>query len=112
MVAGQLYMVYEAGRLPRLAGGRGALSGLARTRWTTCWWTAWMSYATSRKSSNTGAPGSTAGSVCREAVVDELAEMLGRDPMDLASRTPSRKATACPTASRIACLAVVKWKKR
>ncbi len=83
MVAGQLYMVYEAGAYPGSPVGGGALSGFGPYKMDHMLVDGLDVVCNKQKVQAYRAPGQPQVAFAVEAVVDELAEMLGRDPMDL-----------------------------
>ncbi len=83
MLAGQLYMVYEAGAFPGSPVGGGALTGFGPYKMPHYLVDGYDVVCNKQKVQAYRAPGQPQVAFAVEAVVDELAEMLGRDPMDL-----------------------------
>ena len=83
MVAGQLYMVYEAGAYPGSPVGGGALTGFGPYKIDHMLVDGYDVVCNKQKVQAYRAPGQPQVAFAVEAVVDELAEMLGRDPMEL-----------------------------
>ena len=83
MVAGQLYMVYEAGAFPGSPVGGGALTGFGPYKMAHYLVDGYDVVCNKQKVQAYRAPGQPQVAFAVEAVVDELAEMLGRDPMEL-----------------------------
>ena len=83
MVAGQLYMVYEAGAFPGSPVGGGALTGFGPYKMPHYLVDGYDVVCNKQKVQAYRAPGQPQVAFAVEAVVDELAEMLGRDPMAL-----------------------------
>ncbi len=83
MVAGQLYMVYEAGAYPGSPVGGGALTGFGPYKMDHMLVDGYDVVCNKQKVQAYRAPGQPQVAFAVEAVVDELAEMLGRDPMEL-----------------------------
>ena len=83
MVAGQLYMVYEAGAFPGSPVGGGALTGFGPYKMPHYLVDGYDVVCNKQKVQAYRAPGQPQVAFAVEAVVDELAEMLGRDPMEL-----------------------------
>ena len=83
MLAGQLYMVYEAGAFPGSPVGGGALTGFGPYKMPHYLVDGYDVVCNKQKVQAYRAPGQPQVAFAVEAVVDELAEMLGRDPMEL-----------------------------
>ena len=83
MVAGQLYMVYEAGAFPGSPVGGGALTGFGPYKMAHYLVDGYDVVCNKQKVQAYRAPGQPQVAFAVEAVVDELAEMLDRDPMEL-----------------------------
>ncbi len=81
MVAGQLYMVYEAGAFPGSPVGGGALTGFGPYKMDHMLVDGLDVVCNKQKVQAYRAPGQPQVAFAVEAVVDELAEMLGKDPM-------------------------------
>ena len=82
MVAGQLYMVYEAGAYPGSPVGGGALTGFGPYKMEHMLVDGLDVVCNKQKVQAYRAPGQPQAAFAVEAVVDELAEMLGKDPME------------------------------
>ena len=82
MVAGQLYMVYEAGAYPGSPVGGGALTGFGPYKMDHMLVDGLDVVCNKQKVQAYRAPGQPQAAFAVEAVVDELAEMLGKDPME------------------------------
>ena len=83
MVAGQLYMVYEAGAYPGSPVGGGALTGFGPYKMDHMLVDGLDVVCNKQKVQAYRAPGQPQVAFAVEAVVDELAEILGQDPMAL-----------------------------
>ena len=83
MLAGQLYMVYEAGAFPGSPVGGGALTGFGPYKMPHYLVDGYDVVCNKQKVQAYRAPGQPQVAFAVEAVVDELAEMLDRDPMEL-----------------------------
>ncbi len=81
MVAGQLYMVYEAGAYPGSPVGGGALSGFGPYKMEHMLVDGLDVVCNKQKVQAYRAPGQPQVAFAVEAVVDELADLLGIDPM-------------------------------
>ena len=81
MMAGQLYMVYEAGAFPGSPVGGGALTGFGPYKMAHYLVDGYDVVCNKQKVQAYRAPGQPQVAFAVEAVVDELAEMLGIDPM-------------------------------
>ena len=81
MVAGQLYMVYEAGAFPGSPVGGGALTGFGPYKMDHMLVDGLDVVCNKQKVQAYRAPGQPQVAFAVEAVVDELAEMLGIEPM-------------------------------
>ena len=82
MVAGQLYMVYEAGAFPGSPVGGGALTGFGPYKMDHMLVDGLDVVCNKQKVQAYRAPGQPQAAFAVEAVVDELAELLGKDPME------------------------------
>ena len=82
MVAGQLYMVYEAGAYPGSPVGGGALTGFGPYKMDHMLVDGYDVVCNKQKVQAYRAPGQPQVAFAVEAVVDELAEILGKDPME------------------------------
>ena len=83
MVAGQLYMIYEAGAYPGSPVGGGALSGFGPYKMEHMLVDGFDVVCNKQKVQAYRAPGQPQVAFAVEAVVDELADLLGRDPIEL-----------------------------
>ena len=83
MVAGQLYMVYEAGAYPGSPVGGGALTGFGPYKMDHMLVDGYDVVCNKQKVQAYRAPGQPQVAFAVEAVVDELAEILGKDPIEL-----------------------------
>ena len=83
MVAGQLYMIYEAGAFPGSPVGGGALSGFGPYKMEHMLVDGFDVVCNKQKVQAYRAPGQPQVAFAVEAVVDELADLLGRDPIEL-----------------------------
>ena len=81
MVAGQLYMVYEAGAFPGSPVGGGALTGFGPYKMEHMLVDGYDVVCNKQKVQAYRAPGQPQVAFAVEAVVDELAQMLGIDPI-------------------------------
>ncbi len=82
MLAGQIYMVYEAGAYPGSPVGGGALTGFGPYKMAHMLVDGLDVVCNKQKVQAYRAPGQPQAAFAVEAVVDELAEMLGKDPME------------------------------
>ena len=83
MVAGQLHMIYEAGAYPGSPVGGGALSGFGPYKMEHMLVDGFDVVCNKQKVQAYRAPGQPQVAFAVEAVVDELADLLGRDPIEL-----------------------------
>lgn len=83
MVAGQLYMVYEAGAYPGSPVGGGALTGFGPYKMDHMLVDGLDVVCNKQKVQAYRAPGQPQAAFAVEAVVDELAELVGKDPIEL-----------------------------
>ncbi len=83
ITAGQLYMVYEAGAFPGSPVGGGALTGLGPYKIDNLLVDGYDVVCNKQKVQAYRAPGQPQAAFAVEIVIDELAEKLGMDPMEL-----------------------------
>ena len=96
MVAGQLYMVYEAGAFPGSPVGGGALTGFGPYKMPHYLVDGYDVVCNKQKAQAYRAPGQPQAAFAVEAVVDELAEMLGIDPMTFRLQNAVREGDRMP----------------
>ena len=83
MVAGELYMIYEAGAYPGSPVGGGALTGFGPYKMEHMQVDGLDVVCNKQKVQAYRAPGQPQAAFAVEPVVDELADLLGMDPMEL-----------------------------
>ena len=93
LVAANCYMVYEAGAYPGSAVGAGAQCILAPYNIPNVTIDAYDVVVNKPKSSAYRAPGAPNAAFASETVIDELAERIGMDPLELRRRNSARKGT-------------------
>ena len=93
LVAAYCYMVYEAGAYPGSAVGAGSQCILAPYNIPNVTIDAYDVVVNKPKSSAYRAPGAPNAAFASETVIDELAEKIGMDPMELRRRNSARKGT-------------------
>ncbi|MBI4338748.1 MAG: xanthine dehydrogenase family protein molybdopterin-binding subunit [Chloroflexi bacterium] len=93
IVAAQAYLAYEAGAFPGSPVGAGALCLFAPYDIGNLQVDGYDVVVNKPKTSAYRAPGATNAGFAAETVVDELAEKLGVDPLDLRLRNAARKGT-------------------
>ena len=109
MTAAHLWMAFEAGAYPGSPVGAAAMTGLSPYRLDHLVIDAYDVVVNKQKVAAYRAPGAPQAAYAVETCVDELAERLGMDPMDVrmknASREGDRQVTGVPF-SRIGCIEV------
>ena len=93
LVAADCYMVYEAGAYPGSAVGAGSQCILAPYNIPNVTIDAYDVVVNKPKSSAYRAPGAPNAAFASETVIDELAEKIGMDPLELRRRNSARKGT-------------------
>jgi len=93
IVAAQAYMAYEAGAFPGSAVGAGASCILAPYSIENVLIDAYDVVLNKPKSSAYRAPGAPNAAFASETVIDELAEKLGMDPLELRRKNASHEGT-------------------
>ena len=96
MVAGQLYMIYEAGAYPGSPVGGGALTGFGPYKIDHMLVDGLDVVCNKQKVQAYRAPGQPQVAFAVEAVVDELADLLGMDPMELRLRNAVQEGDRMP----------------
>ena len=83
ITAGQIYMVYEAGAFPGAPVGGGAITGFGAYNLENVLVDGYDVVCNKQKAQSYRAPGQPQANFTVECALDELAEELGIDPMDL-----------------------------
>ena len=94
LVAATAHLAYRGGGIPRLTGGSRPPSAYLRpTTSPTCRLTATTWSSTSPRRPRTGRPAPTNAEFASETVVDEIAEKLGMDPIEIRLKNASAEGT-------------------
>ena len=96
ITAAQLYLAYEAGAFPGGSSGGGANVGLAPYKLENMLVDGYDVIVNKPKTQAFRAPGHSQAAFAVESVIDELAERLGMDPMELRIRNVVREGDRAP----------------
>ncbi len=96
ITAGQLYLAYEAGAFPGSPVGGGALTGLGPYNVEHMLVDGYDVVCNKQKVQGYRAPGQSQATYAVEAVIDELAEKLGMDPMEFRLKNAVQAGDAMP----------------
>ncbi len=97
LTAGQLYLAYEAGAFPGSPVGGGAFGGLGPYKLDNLLVDGYDVVCNIQKSQAYRAPGQPQAAFAVETVIDELAERLGMDPMDLRLKNAVQEGDRTPS---------------
>ena len=96
ITAGQVYMVYEAGAFPGAPVGGGAITGFGSYNIENVLVDGYDVVCNKQKAQSYRAPGQPQANFTVECAMDELAEELGMDPMDLRLRNAVNEGDRMP----------------
>ena len=96
LTAGQLYMVYEAGAFPGAPVGGGAITGFGSYNLEHLLVDGYDVVCNKQKAQSYRAPGQPQAAFTVECALDELAEELGLDPMDLRLKNAVKEGDRMP----------------
>ena len=96
LTAGQLYMVYEAGAFPGAPVGGGAITGFGSYNLEHILVDGYDVVCNKQKAQSYRAPGQPQAAFTVECAIDELAEELGLDPMELRLKNAVKEGDRMP----------------